>query len=174
MNDDKLDRPGLEYRKEPKLKPVETFAIETRQQSALPVVYDLSYFCLLVPRMPHHQLNGDLAAKLSEWVGQLCMAYGWRLEHLSIRPEYMQWVVNVIPTVAPDHLMETLRKQTSERIFASFPELGKDNPSGDFWAPGYFILTRIEQLSDQMIQDFINQVRQYQGTSPTYSYRMRR
>ena len=107
--------------------------------------------------------------ELTEWVGQLCMAYGWRLEHLSIHPDYMQWVVNVVPTVVPDYLMDTLRKQTSEKVFTTFPQLGRDNPSGDFWAPGYLILTRLEQLSEQMIQDFIHQVRQYQGASSANS-----
>jgi REP element-mobilizing transposase RayT len=145
------------------LETVDAFIHEERKQSSLPVVFDLSYFCMLIPRMPYHELSGDLAVRLTEWVGQLCMAYGWRLEHLSIHPAYMQWVVNVVPTVVPDDLMDILRKQTSERVFTAFPQLKHDNPSGDFWAPGYLITTRLEQLSEQMIQDFINQVRQYQG-----------
>ena len=153
---------------------VGNIAAETRLQCALPVIFDLSYYCLLIPRMPRHQLSGDLAVKLCVWMGQLCMAYGWRLEHLLVQPEYVQWVVNVIPTVAPEEIIAVLRKQTSERIFASFPELKRENPSGDFWAPGYLILTRIESLSEQMIRDFIEQVRQYQGGSPGISDRMRR
>ena len=148
---------------------VDAFVHEEGRQTSLPVVFDLSYFCMLIPRMPYHQLNGDLAVRLTEWVGQLCMAYGWRLEHLTIHPDHMQWVVNVVPTVVPDYLMDTLRKQTSERVFTTFPQLGRDNPSGDFWAPGYLILTRLEQLSEQMIQDFIHQVRQYQGASSANS-----
>jgi CheY-like chemotaxis protein/REP element-mobilizing transposase RayT len=150
-------------------KSVDAFVYEERQQTSLPVVFDLNYFCMLIPRMPYHKLNGDLAVRLTEWVGQLCMAYGWRLEHLSIHPDYMQWAVNVVPTVVPDYLMDTLRKQTSERVFTTFPQLGRDNPSGDFWAPGYLILTRLEQLSEQMIQDFIHRVRQYQGASSANS-----
>ena len=148
-----------------RLESVDAFVHGERKQTSLPVVFDLSYFCMFIPRMPYHKLNGDLAVRLTEWVGQLCMAYGWRLEHLSIHPDYMQWVVNVVPTVVPDYLMDTLRKQTSERVFTTFPQLGRENPSGDFWAPGYLILTRLEQLSEQMIQDFIHQVRQYQGAS---------
>ncbi len=148
---------------------VDAFVHEERKQTSLPVVFDLSYFCVLIPRMPYHKLNGDLAVRLTEWVGQLCMAYGWRLEHLSIYPDYMQWVVNVVPSVVPDYLIDTIRKQTSERVFTTFPQLGRDNPSGDFWAPGYLILTRHEQLSEQMIQDFIHQVRQYQGASSANS-----
>jgi REP element-mobilizing transposase RayT len=144
----------------------ESLSLEDRKQSSQPVIFDLSYFCMLIPRMPYHKLNGDLAVRLAEWVGQLCMAYGWRLEHLSVHPDYMQWVVNVVPSVVPDHLVDTLRHQISERIFAAFPQLRNDNPSGDFWAPGYLILTQFEQLSDQMVQDLIRQVRRYQG-APT-------
>ena len=171
---DEFEQPDLGTRQVTEVEPAESFLSEGRQQSASPVVYDLNYFCLLIPRMPHHQLNGDLAEKLSEWVGQLCMAYGWRLEHISIHPEYMQWIINGVPTIPPAYMMDTLRQQSSERIFANFPELGRENPSGDFWAPGYLIMTRIELLSDQIIQDFIHQVRQYQGASTAYSPRLRR
>jgi REP element-mobilizing transposase RayT len=158
---------GSGTKQDHKTEQVEAQLPEARQQASLPVIFDLSYFCALIPRMPHHKLTGDLASQLSLWVGQLCMAYGWRLEHLSIQPDYIQWVVNIIPSVVPDSMMEILRKQTSERIFSSFPQLGRDNPSGDFWAPGYLISTRMEQPSDQMIQEFIYLVRQYQGASST-------
>jgi REP element-mobilizing transposase RayT len=124
--------------------------------------------------MPHHQLTGDLAEGLSEWVGQLCMAYGWRLEHLSVSPETLQWIIRAAPTVSPAVLMETLRQQTSERIFDHFPKIRQENPSGDFWAPGYLIMTQIDSVSDAVIQNFIHQIRQYQGASITYSSRLRR
>ncbi len=164
-----IDPVRVVAKQDPRPEPVDVFAYEERKQTSLPVVFDLSYFCMLIPRMPYHKLDGDLAVRLTEWVGQLCMAYGWRLEHLSVHPDYLQWVVNVVPSVIPDYLMDTLRKQTSERVFTTFPQLGRDNPSGDFWAPGYLILTRFEQLSEQMIQDFIHQVRQYQGASSANS-----
>ena len=42
---------------------VDAFVHEERKQSSLPVVFDLSYFCVLIPRMPYHKLNGDLAVR---------------------------------------------------------------------------------------------------------------
>jgi REP element-mobilizing transposase RayT len=105
-----------------------------------PGLYNLTYACLLVPRLSSHYLAGDLAELLSTWMPEICISFGWRLEFLTVRPEYLQWVVNVPPSSSPGYLMRIIRQQTSERIFANFPRLKKENPSGDFWAPGYLIM----------------------------------
>jgi REP element-mobilizing transposase RayT len=83
-------------------------------------LYHLTYACLLVPRFTSHYLTGDLADHMSKWLPSICIAFGWRLEHLSIRPEYLQWVVNVQPNTSPGQLMRLMRQQTSEKIFAEF------------------------------------------------------
>jgi len=128
-----------------------------------PAIYDLDYACLLVPRFPHHHITGDLLDRLGEWVPQICIAYAWRLEYISVRPEYLQWVVNVPPVTAPANLMRILRHHTSERIFAEFPRFKKENPSGEFWAPGYLIMGGSQPPPAQLIKDFIAQTRQKQG-----------
>lgn len=138
-------------------------------------IWDLAYSCILVPRMPQHFLTGDIAHKLAEWLGQLCIAFGWRLEYLSILPDYMQLVVNVPPTPSPSFVMRTLRQHTSRRIFTTFNNLAEENPSGDFWAPGYLIMSVTVQntthqdgthyLPGKMINDFIQQTRKNQGVS---------
>lgn len=169
-----LPQPDLVYPNVPEKQPIGAGSITVQEHATSPIVHELNYFCLLLPRMPHHQLIGDLAERLSEWVGQLCMAYGWRLEHLSISPETLQWIVCAAPTVSPADMMEALRRQTSERIFEQFAKIRQENPSGDFWAPGYLIMTEITSVSDSVIQDFIQKVRQYQGASTTYLSRLRR
>src|SRR6185503_13004736 len=58
-----------------------------------PGLYNLTYACLLVPRFSSHYLTGDMSDRLSEWLPQICIAFGWRLEYLAVRPEYVQWVV---------------------------------------------------------------------------------
>ena len=60
-----------------------------------PGLYNLTYACLLVPRFSSHYLTGDMSDRLSEWLPQICIAFGWRLEYLAVRPEYVQWVLNV-------------------------------------------------------------------------------
>ena len=130
-----------------------------------PSYYNLDYTCLLVPRFTHHHLIGDLSENLSDWVPNTCIAYGWRLEYISVRPEYLLWVVSVPPATSPGYLMRILRNDTSEKIFPEFPRFKKENPSGDFWAPGYLIMGGSQPPPAQLIRDFIAQTRQRQGIS---------
>ncbi len=128
-----------------------------------PGLYNLTYACLLVPRFTSHYLTGDISDRLSEWLPQICVAFGWRLEYLAVRPEYVQWVVNVPPSASPGYLMRIMRQQTSEKIFAEFPRLKKENPSGDFWAPGYLIMGGTQPHPPQLVKDYIKQTRVRQG-----------
>ena len=128
-----------------------------------PGLYNLTYACLLVPRFTSHYLTGDISDRLSEWLPQICIAFGWRLEYLAVRPEYVQWVVNVPPAASPGYLMRIMRQQTSEKIFAEFPRLKKENPSGDFWAPGYLIMGGTQPHPPQLVKDYIKQTRVRQG-----------
>jgi REP element-mobilizing transposase RayT/CheY-like chemotaxis protein len=128
-----------------------------------PSVYNLDYACILVPRFTQHHLTGDLSERLGEWVQQICVAFGWRLEYISVRPEFLQWIVNVPPATSPAYLMRIMRQHTSEKIFTEFPRFAKENPSGDFWAPGYLIMGGSQPPPPRLIKDFIVQTRQRQG-----------
>lgn len=128
-----------------------------------PSMYNLTYACVLIPRFPHHHLTGEMAKRLTDWITHLCVAFGWRLEMLSVRPEYMQWLVNVPPNTSPGYLMRTIREHTSRRMFVEFPETEADNPSGDFWAPGYLILGSPQPPPASLIQEFMQNTRTRQG-----------
>ncbi len=130
-----------------------------------PSVYNLTYVCLLIPRFAQHHLTGDLADRLAEWMPQICVAFGWRLEYIAVRPDYLQWLLNVPPVASPSYMMRTIRQQTSEKIFAEFPRFKKENPSGDYWAPGHLIMGGTQPAAAQLIKDFILQTRQRQGVA---------
>lgn len=130
-----------------------------------PGLYNLTYACLLVPRFSSHYLTGDISDRLSEWLPQICIAFGWRLEYLAVRPEYVQWVLNVPPATSPGYLMRIVRQQTSEKIFTEFTRMKKENPSGDFWAPGYLIMGGTQPHPPQLVKDYIKQTRTRQGYS---------
>ena len=128
-----------------------------------PALYNLSFACVMIPRFPHHHLTSDLAARIGEWIPQICVAFGWRVEHLAIRPEYVQFMVNVPPATSPGYLMRIITKVTSQRVFASFPRFNDENPSGEFWAPGYLIISSTQLPPHRMVKDFISQTRKRQG-----------
>ncbi len=126
-------------------------------------LHNLTYACILVPRLPKHHLVGELATYLSQWITQLSLAFGWRLVHLAIRPNYLHWVSVVPPNSSPGMMVHNIQKQTSNSIFSEFPRFERDNPSGEFWAPGYLIVNGRDPFSRKMVQEFINSVRTQQG-----------
>jgi REP element-mobilizing transposase RayT/CheY-like chemotaxis protein len=155
--------PAPETVEETPPSPVPEVARKIVLEPVNPAVYNLDYACLLLPRFPQHHMTGELLDRLGEWVPHVCIAFAWRLEYISVRPEYLQWIVNVPPATSPAYLMRILRQHTSERIFAEFPRFKKENPSGDFWAPGYLIMGGSQPPPAQLIKDFITQTRQRQG-----------
>jgi hypothetical protein len=106
-------------------------------------------------------LTGDLATILPDWVTQLSLALTG-LEHLAVRG-YLLLIVNVAPTVSPSFLVRLMRQHTSQRIFARFPDLANENPSGDFWAPGYLVMSGSQPPPVAVMQDFIQGTRRRQG-----------
>jgi len=128
-----------------------------------PALSLLNYTCVLIPRLPQHYLTGELADKLAQWVHQFCLAFGWRLEGISIRPDYLQWTIQVAPSVSPGNLVRIIRQRTSSSIFNTFDHLKIQNPSGDFWAVGYLIVSGSQPPSAQLLRDYITQTRKRQG-----------
>ena len=147
-------------------RPVILRSLQSIQQAQplVPALSRLAYTCVLIPRLPGHLLVGQPAEQLTGWLPQLCLAYAWRLEGLLIRPEYLQWTVHVAPAISPGNVIRLIRQQSSRRIFSQFPQYEIDNPSGDFWAPGYLIISGFQPPSHNLVQDFIRQTRQRQGT----------
>jgi DNA-binding response OmpR family regulator/REP element-mobilizing transposase RayT len=126
-------------------------------------MYNLSYACVLIPRLPQHTLTGDLGRRMGEWLQTIHLAFGWRLAHLAVRPSYVLWVSDVSPKTSPDSLIKTIRKQISGWIFLEFPRLEKENPSGEFWAPGYMTVTTGQLPTAEELQAYIRNTRSRQG-----------
>jgi len=125
--------------------------------------YEVSYTCLLLPRLGSHYLLGDIADHLHAMLKQICVSYGWHLEFLSVKPDYLQWALRVPPSTSTTHVMHVVRKQTSAQLFADFPRFKRENQSDDFWAPGYLIFWGAQPHPVEVIQRYIRQTRRQQG-----------
>jgi REP element-mobilizing transposase RayT len=124
---------------------------------------DIQYTAAVIPRLPQHLLVGEMAHQLASWMKELHVAYGWRLEHITVRPGWMTWVSRTPPDISAAHLLEVLCQQTSRRIFEEFPPLVRANPSGHFWAPGCLVSAGPQALGPETLKQFSQQTRRSQG-----------
>ena len=137
---------------------------ETAHAESIPQISsELSFACILIPRFSDHYLAGDIVDRLTEWMKQICISYGWRLDALSIRPGYIQWVMRVPLNANPAQFMRITRRNTSEKIFEEFPRFKRENISGEFWAPGNFVIPGDQLQTPETINAMILQTRRHQG-----------
>jgi REP element-mobilizing transposase RayT/CheY-like chemotaxis protein len=145
---------------------------ETIQAEAFPMLgvyrtphglYTLSYTFLWLPKLPDVQLRGDMVELLGKWMRQLALAYDWRVEELDIQPRYLQLVVACSPADAPEHVVKVMMQTTSKQILDEFPRLREMHPSGNFWAPGYWVTAPGHLLAKDKIDAFILYQRKEQG-----------
>jgi len=147
------------------------FTISTNcQTSTLPETmsdsqYNLSYSYMLIPRFPYHRLTREKVDLISECIKKINISYGWRLESVEFQPEYLRWTTSLPPSIAPTDYLETIRQETSKRIFDDFPIYREENPSGDYWAPGFLIIGGKNAISDQLALAYTKQNRQKHGIS---------
>ena len=138
---------------------VDQFALKSDSAT----LHNLTYACVLIPRLPQHHLVGRIAARLAEWMRQFSLAFGWRLEHISVRPAYLHWIALVPPTASPGVMVDHVQRETSARIFAEYPRLERENPSGEFWVSDYLVVNGQDAFSHDMVEEFIRHVRSRQG-----------
>jgi REP element-mobilizing transposase RayT len=150
----------------PELKPEEIPASSSgiaAETISHPSADELVFSCLLIPRFHDHYLAGDITENLVEWMRQVCISYGWRLDAIVVRPGYLQWVMTVPLNANPAQFMRITRRHTSQKIFEDFPRYKNKNLSGEFWAPGNFVVPGNQLLTSETINKFILQTRRNQG-----------
>jgi REP element-mobilizing transposase RayT len=128
--------------------------------------YMISYVCLMIPRFDSHLLVGDVVDWLYEWMQQVAVSYGWKLEWLDIQRGHMQWLLSVPVTDPPARFFRVIRHATSARIFEEFPRYRKENMSTDFWAPGNRVVVGRRPCAPEMIDEFTRLTRLQQGITP--------
>jgi REP element-mobilizing transposase RayT/DNA-binding NarL/FixJ family response regulator len=114
-----------------------------------------------IPRLPKHRLEGDIASRIGIWLPELCIAYACRLEAQTIKPDHLQFSFSLLTEATPESVVRSIMTQLSVRIFDEFPRLTEENPSGEFWAPGYLMVNG--NLGSSQILEFITQTRIRQG-----------
>jgi REP element-mobilizing transposase RayT/CheY-like chemotaxis protein len=126
-------------------------------------LYNLTYTCLLIPRFSSHLLTRDRVNLVSDCMKEIYTSYGWRLEFLEAKQDYLRWSASIPPTIALSDHIEIIRKETSKRLFDDFPPFKQENLSSDYWAPGYLIMGGKSAISDQLVLEYTKQSRQKYG-----------
>lgn len=131
-------------------EPLLSTAHQTNAEQTDELISDVTIY--LVPRHDEQYLVGELSHRLKSWMRSICKKYGWQLAFLSVRPDYIKWTLGDFPESLLREMLTLVRKETSRRIFHSFPELQKKKIQGvDYWAPGYLVDLQNQEFTTQAL-----------------------
>jgi len=123
----------------------------------IPVASAITFY--LAPRQTKHFLIGGLSRQLRTWMPELCQTYGWELDLLSIRPDYLKWTLRDFPESLTRDMLQTVREKTSLWIFRVFPNLKEGAVSPDFWSPGYLVDSQNRDFTTRALMAHVAQNR---------------
>ncbi|OJX38015.1 MAG: hypothetical protein BGO78_08225 [Chloroflexi bacterium 44-23] len=136
---------------------------EIRLQPSSPAQVSLYYTCVLIPRFPDQFLVGMISRLLTASIPEICIAFGWRLDRLRIRPMHLEWTIFAPPNISPAKIIRILRRETSKAIFEIKPDLLKRYLLKDFWAPGNLLISGFLAPSQSMVNEYVLGTRSAQG-----------
>lgn len=140
-------------------------ALDTRSDNGLLDFnpYVTSYVCILAPRFEEHLIIGDLSDSLLVWMTDICISFGWRLQFIDIKPEYLHWVISVNINTPSSHFMKIIRRESSNKILDDFPRIREKNMSKDFWAPYQSVTVGYAPYPQRTIRIILEEIRMHQG-----------
>jgi len=120
-------------------------------------LYSMAYTFLIVPRLAYNELKGDLRDHLNASLRQIASSYDWQMIAFDIQPTHVEISLSCPPTDAPDYVIRSIMRDSSERLLIEFPRLARDHGKHPaiFWAHNYWA-TAAQKFSQEEIERFVD------------------
>jgi REP element-mobilizing transposase RayT/DNA-binding NarL/FixJ family response regulator len=127
-------------------------------------LYAMAYTFLIVPRLAFNELKGDLRDHLHAALRQIASSYDWQVTALDVQPHYVEISLSCPPTDAPDYVIRSLMRDSSERVLNDFPRIARDHGRhpGIFWSHNYWA-TSAQKFSRGDIEKLLEYQRKEHG-----------
>jgi len=146
------------------------YAIKTvmKARRGAHTVYRLAYHYVWVPRYRRKVLTGGVAQRLEELIREICAAWDWEVEALTVKEDHVHLFVSCPPRDAPARVMNVIKSNTARELYAEFPRLQKTHWGGKLWADGYYVGSAGEHVTSELIRRYI----EYQQSDDTRQARL--
>ena len=96
-------------------------------------------------------------AKLKEVCAEIQKRYEIEFLEIGSDGDHVHFLVQSVPTMSPQKIVQTIKSLTAREIFKSCPEVKKQLWGGAFWSDGYFVSTVGAHGTEEMIKNYVQQ-----------------
>ena len=119
----------------------------------------LRYHLVFVPKYRKRVLEGPVASRLRELIGQACEVNGWQILELAVQPDHVHLLLQVQPRYGVPAVAKILKGGTSRALRSEFPDLAEFLWGTSFWSVGYFAVT-VGVVEGQVVARYIREQRE--------------
>jgi REP element-mobilizing transposase RayT len=129
---------------------------------------EYTYAFVLSPCCRQHELRGRIAAHVYQRLSELAYERGWRLEGISVRPNYLRFTAALPDSESGSLMLQTIRQELSNSLFRTFSDLAKSRQGEDFWAADFLRSESGQPLLAQELRQYLQRAGRWL-TEPVYA-----
>ena len=118
-------------------------------------VYDTQYHLVWTPKYRKAILEGRLAQRMVEVLGEIGLAYDIAILEMAVAGDHVHLFCSFPPRLSISQAVSRLKSLSARTIFREFPEVKRQLWGGEFWEDGYFARTVGDKLTATVIRRYI-------------------
>ena len=118
-------------------------------------VYETKYDLVWAPKYRKWILRGDIQKRVEEMFYEIAENHDIEIDTLEIAKDHVHLFVSFPPRMSISNVVGKLKSITASVIFRGYPEVKRELWGGHFWQEGYFVRTSGDQVTTEIIRNYI-------------------
>ena len=118
-------------------------------------VYDTSYHLVWAPKYRKWVLRGEIRERVRELFHEIGLYHGFEIMELEIAKDHVHVFISFPPKYSITKVVGILKAVSAREIRKEFPEVKDELWGGEFWEDGYFARTVGDQVTMEVIREYI-------------------
>jgi putative transposase len=127
-------------------------------------VYDTKYHLVWAPKYRKWILRGDIQKRVEELFREIGDNHEIEIDTLEIAAEHVHLFISFPPGESIARVVGKLKSISASEIFREYPEVKRELWGGRFWQTGYFVRTSGDNVTTEMIRNYIEYHRKEETT----------
>ena len=118
-------------------------------------VYEAKYHLVWCPKYWKRILVGEIRERVKELFFEIAERFDLEIERCEVAEDHIHVLISFPPRYSIAQVVGIIKRKSGSKIFEEYPRLKKKLWGGYLWEQGYFARTVGEQITDDVIRQYI-------------------
>ena len=118
-------------------------------------VYDTKYHLVWAPKYRKLILRGDIQKRVKSIFEEIAVNHDFEIDTLEVANDHVHVFLSFPPRYSISKVVGILKSVSASVIFREYPEVEGELWGGEFWEDGYFVRTVGDQVTADVIRNYI-------------------